>query len=82
MQQALDWLRENPMEKPTTIARLHYITNEQSMQQAWRREKKRNERPRKLVGGGGYNKILQPDQHQAMIRYAANHAIGGMGATK
>ena len=26
MRQALDWLRENPAEKPTTAARLHFIT--------------------------------------------------------
>jgi hypothetical protein len=83
MRQALDWLRKNPTEKPTTAARLHYITNEQSVQQAWRREKKRNERPRKLVGGGGHNKILRPDQHQAMIQYAIDQATnGGKGATK
>ena len=25
--QALEWLRENPDEKPTTVARLHYIEN-------------------------------------------------------
>ena len=67
MQHALDWLRENPTEKLTTAARLHFITNEQSVQQAWRCEKKRNERLGKAVGGGGWNRILRPDQHQAMI---------------
>ena len=83
MQQALDWLRENPTEKPTTAARLHYITNEQSVQQAWRREKKRNKRPTKAIKGGGQNKILRPDQHQAIIQYAIDQATnGGKGATK
>ena len=33
MQQALNWLRENPIKKPTTTARLYYITNKQSVQQ-------------------------------------------------
>jgi hypothetical protein len=82
MRQALNWLRENLTEKPTTAARLHFIPNEQSVQQAWRREKKRYGRPGKAIGGGGWNKILRPDQHQAMIRYAADHATEGMGATK
>src|SRR2546423_15033355 len=32
---------------------------------------------------GGQNKILRPDQHQAMIRYAVDQATnGGKGATK
>ena len=82
MAQALAWLRDNPDEKPTTAARLHYIENKQSVQQAWRRERKRMEEGKKS-GGGGHNKILRPDQHQAMIRYAVDHATnGGMGATK
>jgi len=33
--------------------------------------------------GGGHNKILRPDQHQALIRYAVDQATnGGKGATK
>jgi hypothetical protein len=42
MAQALEWLRENPDEKPITAARLQYIESKQSVQQAWRREKKAN----------------------------------------
>jgi DDE superfamily endonuclease len=83
MQLALQWLRENPTETPTTAARCHGITRERSVRQAWRREKERDKRTKKLVGGSGQNKILHPDHHQAMIRYAADQAVGGgMGATK
>ena len=32
--QALEWLHENPDEKPTAAQRLHYIENKQSVQQA------------------------------------------------
>jgi hypothetical protein len=32
---------------------------------------------------GGHNKILRPEQYQAIIRYAIDQAInGGKGATK
>ena len=83
MRLALQWLRENPTETPTTAARCHGITVEGSVRQAWRREKKRNERQKRSAGGAGINKILSPDQHQALLRYAADHATGGgMGATK
>jgi hypothetical protein len=83
MQLALQWLRENPTESATTAARCHFIEKEGSLRTAWRRERKRNERPTKLVGGAGWNRILRPDQHQALIRYAVDHATeGGRGATK
>jgi hypothetical protein len=83
MRLALQWPRENPTETPTTAARCHAIAKEDSVRQAWRREKKRNERQEKLTGGAGLNKILSPDQHQALLRYAVDHATeGGMGATK
>ncbi|KAN0074287.1 hypothetical protein V8E54_008224, partial [Elaphomyces granulatus] len=83
MRLALQWLRENPTETPTTAARCHAIAKEDSVRQAWRREKKRNERQKKLTGGAGLNKVLSPDQHQALLRYAVDHATeGGMGATK
>jgi hypothetical protein len=83
MQQALDWLRENRTENAATAARLHYITNEKSVQQAWRREKKREGRAKSTIRGGGQNKILRPDQQQAMIQYAIDQATnGGKGATK
>lgn len=83
MRHALDWLHDNPTEKPTTAARLHFIANEHSVQQAWRRKKKESGRKRSgNKGGAGNNRILPPDQHYAMIRYAADHATGGIGATK
>ena len=31
MKLALDWLSENPREKPSTVARLYYIKNEDSV---------------------------------------------------
>lgn len=84
MKQALQWLRDNPTKKPTTAARLHYISNGHSVQQAWRRERKRAGRPKeKGQGGAGWNRILRPDQHSAMIRYAVDQGTdGGMRATK
>jgi hypothetical protein len=62
MAQALEWLRENPDEKPTTTARIYHIKNEQSVQQSWRRERKQIQEGKK-PSGAGQNKILQPDQH-------------------
>jgi hypothetical protein len=60
MQLALQWLRENSTETSTTAARCHGITHERSVRQAWRREKERDKRTKKLVGGSGQNKILHP----------------------
>jgi hypothetical protein len=34
MKLALDWLSENPREKPSTAARLYHIKNEDSVQKA------------------------------------------------
>ena len=36
-----------------------------------------------MGGGGGHNKILRPEQHQALIQYAVDQATnGGKEATK
>jgi hypothetical protein len=78
---AIQWLYENPDESPTTAARCHNIKKEKTLIKAWQREKKRvkNGRPQ----WGGQNKILHPEQHNAMIQYAVSQAIdGGKGATK
>ena len=74
---ALQWLRDNPTESATTAARCFYITKEDSLRKAWLREKKGKKNK------GGQNKILSPDQHDAVIRYAVDQATnGGKGATK
>ena len=79
---ALEFLFENPSEAPTTAARIYHIKNERSFQETWRRARKKAQRS-KPVQHGGQNKILRPEQHAAMIRYAADHVLnGGKGATK
>ena len=65
MAQALEWLRENPDEKPTTTARLRYIKNKRSVQRAWRHNRKQLQEVGK-PGRDGYDKILRPDQRQAI----------------
>jgi hypothetical protein len=75
---ALEFLRQNPSEKPSTAARLYHIKKENLVQKAWVRERKRVGKKR-----GGQNRILRPDQHRALIQYAVDQAIdGGRGATK
>jgi hypothetical protein len=44
MKQAIQWLRENLDESPTTAARIHDIQKEKSVQRAWQRERKRIEK--------------------------------------
>jgi len=79
-QQALQWLRDNPDEKPKTAARIWGVENEESFRKAWQRLKKRDFNARKPLGRPT---VLRPDQHQAMIRYAVDQATnGGKGATK
>ena len=76
---ALQFLRENPDEKPATAARLYKIEKEGTVRQAWVRERKR----KNSVTHGGHNKILRSNQHQALIKYAVDQATnGGKGATK
>src|SRR5439155_9129932 len=75
-----EFLHENPNETPTTAARLFHLKKEDSVRKAWLRAKRKGPEPKKK---GGQNKILRPDQHQAMIRYAVDQATnGGKGATK
>jgi len=70
---ALEFLHENPSETPTTAARLFHLEKEDSVRKAWLRARiKGSNKKRKL--SGGHNKILRPDQHQAMIRYAADQS--------
>jgi hypothetical protein len=71
MKLALDFLRENPDEKPSTAARLYHIKKGDSVRKAWLRS--RNQKK----PWGGHNKILRPDQHQALIRYAVDQATNG-----
>ena len=78
MKLALNFLRKNLTEKPSTAARLYHIKEEDSVRKTWLRE-----RNKKDTVKGGHNKILRPDQHEALIRYAADQAMnGGKGATK
>jgi hypothetical protein len=81
---ALQWLHSNPRESPTVVARLHFIEQENSVRKAWlQARKKASKAGEKNLGGAGMNKILQPEQHQAMIRYAVDQATNrGKGATK
>jgi hypothetical protein len=81
---ALEWLRANPTEKPTTAARAHCIENVQTVQQVWRRERKRVYRTGTFERGRpGAPTILTDTQHQALIQYAIDQATnGGIGATK
>jgi len=82
MKLALQFLRDNRDEKATTAARTYHL-NESSVRKAWSRERNREGRPGKGRGGAGWNRILRPDQHQAIIRYAVDQATnGGRGATK
>jgi hypothetical protein len=54
------------------------IRNEGTVQRTWLREKGLGKKMR-----GGQNKILHSDQHEALIKYAADQAINeGKGATK
>jgi hypothetical protein len=77
---ALEFLHENPNETPTVAARLFHLKKEDSVRKAWLRAKRKGPEAKKK---GGQNKILRPDQHQAMIRYAVDQATnGGKGATK
>ena len=50
MKQAIQWLRENPEETPTTAARVCNIKKEDSVKKAWQREEEDRE-GKTAVGG-------------------------------
>jgi hypothetical protein len=76
---ALEWLRENPSETPTTAARIYHLEKPNSLFRAWKRENTRGG----PIQHRSQNKILWPEQHKALIRYMADQAMnGGKGATK
>ena len=80
MKLALNFLCKNPTEKPSTAARLYHIKEEDLVRKTWLWE--RNKKKKDTVKGG-QNKILRPDQHEALIQYTADQAMnGGKGATK
>jgi hypothetical protein len=81
LREAIQFLKANPEETPATAARACCVRNEDIVKKAWQRERKKMG----TVSGqwGGHNKILRPDQYEALIQYAVSHAInGGKGATK
>ena len=81
LREAIQFLKENPEESPTTAARACGIRSEDAVRKAWRRERKRIEKGK--VQWGGQNKILHPDQYEALIQYAVLYAINGAkGAIK
>jgi hypothetical protein len=61
--QALEWLQENPSQRPTAAARIFHIDNEEALLQKWRRARKRIIRTGTMepVQRGGQNKILRPE---------------------
>lgn len=81
MKLALQYLREHPDERPCTAAQIYRLKDD-SVCTAWNREKKRALTTRNL-GGAGMNRTLRSEKHQAMIRFAVDHATNrGKGATK
>jgi len=61
MRKALEFLRENPDEKPVVAARIYKIKNEISVRQAWYRERKKLQREQPIKWGG-QNISLRPEQ--------------------
>jgi DDE superfamily endonuclease len=86
MRLALQWLRDNPSETPTTAARIHFHEDlpkhEASVRVAWAREKKKKEKANKWVVVRGRTRILSDAQSQAVAQYAREQAEHGLGATK
>ena len=80
---ALQFLRKHPDEDPIIAARIWKLEKPNTLQRAWKRERQRIELGKELKHRGGHNRILSPEQHKALIRYAAGHCLnGGRGATK
>ena len=86
MRLALQWLRDNPSETPTTAARIHFHEDlpkhEASVRVAWAREKKKKANKGVVVRQGGRTRILSDAQSQAVVQYAREQAEHGLGATK
>jgi hypothetical protein len=59
LRKAIQFLKENPEESPTTATRACSVQSEDAVRKAWRRERKRIEKGK--AQWGGQNKILRPD---------------------
>ena len=79
---AIQWLQENPGEKPTTAGRIFQVKPE-SIRTALFRARRKNAVARKAtITRGGHNKILSASQNDAIQLYCKEQYEGGLGATR
>ena len=77
---AIQWLQENPGEKPTTAGRIFQVKPE-SIRTILFCTKRKNIGARKATRGG-HNKILSASQEDAIQLYCKEQFEGGLGATR
>ncbi|OBT70530.1 hypothetical protein VF21_10458, partial [Pseudogymnoascus sp. 05NY08] len=79
MDDALQFLRDNPSEKPITAARIFNI-NAKTLNTNLRRAKLKAQAPNPIYGG--QNKILSEAQIKAIYKYVEDSYFAGYGASK
>ena len=76
---AIQWLQENPGEKPTTASRIFKVKPEAIRAILFRTKRKHIGAKNKR---GGHNKILSASQNDAIQLYCKEQFEGGLGATR
>jgi len=79
MDLAIQFLRDNPSEKPVTAARIYHV-NPNTLKSNIRRTNKSNSM--KPTKRGGQNKILTEAQIKAVYKYVEDSYYAGYGASK
>ena len=83
VRKALEFLIENPDEKPTSVARIyHYKVG--AVNTAWSRYRKKQSLPPTTLPKthGGHNRILSSSQNQAVLDYITESYNDRLGASK
>jgi hypothetical protein len=78
---SIQWLQENPGEKPTTASRIFQVKPE-AIRVAIFRAKKKKEARKATIKRGGHNKVLSDTQSSAIQLYCKEQFEGGLGATR
>jgi len=78
---SIQWLQENPGEKPTTASRIFQVKPE-AIRVAIFRARKKKEARKATIKRGGHNKVLSDTQSSAIQLYCKEQFEGGLGATR
>ena len=81
MEQAIEFLNENPSEKPVTAARIYHV-NKNTLYSNLRRMGAKDALNTRPLKHGGHNRIPSEAQIKAVYKYVEDSYHAGYGASK